>query len=53
LADEESGIKMEGFDHKAHQITRLIFLGSVIIIGILLSILSENLSMGPSWIVQS
>jgi hypothetical protein len=50
---EESEIKMEEFDHKAHKISRYIFLGSVITIGILLSILSENLSIGPSWIVLS
>jgi hypothetical protein len=53
LGNEENGMELEGFDHKAHKISRYIFLGSVIIIGILLSLLAENLSIGPSWIVLS
>jgi hypothetical protein len=51
LGDHESLVEVEGFDHKAHKASRYIFFGTVVIIGILLSILPESLSIGPSWII--
>jgi hypothetical protein len=48
---QEIGDEIESFDHKAHKVSRYIFLGTVVIIGLLLSILPESLSIGPSWII--
>jgi hypothetical protein len=49
VEEEKSKIGMGKRDHKAHRISRYIFLGFIVTIGILLSVLSENLTIGPSW----
>jgi hypothetical protein len=49
VVEEKSEISLENKDHKAHRISRYIFLGIIVTIGILLSVLSENLTIGPSW----
>jgi hypothetical protein len=51
MGDQENRDEIESFDHKAHKVSRYMFLGTVMIIGMLLSILPESLSIGPSWII--
>jgi hypothetical protein len=50
VEEEKSKINLEKRDHKVHRISRYTFLGFIVTIGILLSVLSENLTIGPSWI---
>jgi uncharacterized membrane protein (DUF373 family) len=51
MKDQELRNTIVNFDHRAHRISRYIFIGTVVIIGLLLSILPDYLSIGPSWIV--